>query len=157
MCKFKIVCKAVEKVMVPLPDCVPGEWGPTKAEKLFGLRGTSHPMPIIYAAPPSNIDLREDGRPLTLNIEFEKTRPVLDFVTKLYKNGVKEEELRQGARYRIKDQYVIFDIKVESYPLSRNLSWTTTFYCRFHRTGSMGSTSTRGKTGRTRCSTAANT
>jgi len=112
VCKFKIVCKAVEKVMVPLPDCVPGEWGPTKAEKLFGLRGTSHPMPIIYAAPPSNIDLREDGRPLTLNIEFEKTRPVLDFVTKLYKNGVREEELRQGARYRIKDQYVIFDIKV---------------------------------------------
>ena len=108
------MCKGVEKVMVPLPDCVPGEWGPTKAEKLFGLRGTSHPMPIIYAAPPSNIDLREDGRPLTLNIEFEKTRPVLDFVTKLYKNGVKEEELRQGARYRIKDQYVIFDIKVES-------------------------------------------
>ena len=99
--------------MVPLPDCVPGEWGPTKAEKLFGLRGTSHPMPIIYAAPPSNIDLREDGRPLTLNIEFEKTRPVLDFVTKLYKNGVKEEDLKQGARYRIKDQYVIFDIKVE--------------------------------------------
>lgn len=112
VCKFKIVCKSVEKVMVPLPDCVPGEWGPTKAEKLFGLRGTSHPMPIIYAAPPSNIDLREDGRPLTLNIEFEKTRPVLDFVTKLYKNGVKEEDLRQGARYRIKDQYVIFDIKV---------------------------------------------
>eukprot|EP00090_Calanus_glacialis_P005526 TRINITY_DN14284_c0_g1_i2.p1 TRINITY_DN14284_c0_g1~~TRINITY_DN14284_c0_g1_i2.p1 ORF type:complete len:1081 (-),score=244.64 TRINITY_DN14284_c0_g1_i2:1211-4453(-) len=112
VCKFKIVCKTVEKVMVPLPDCVPGEWGPTKAEKLFGLRGTSHPMPIIYAAPPSNIDLREDGRPLTLNIEFEKTRPVLDFVTKLYKNGVKEEDLKQGARYRIKDQYVIFDIKV---------------------------------------------
>ncbi len=44
--------------------------------------------------------------------EFEKTRPVLDFVTKLYKNGVKEEELRQGARYRNKDNYIIFDIKV---------------------------------------------
>ena len=70
-------------------------------------------MPIIYTAPPSYIDLREDGGPLTLNIEFEKTRPVLDFVTKLYKNGVKEEDLKQGARYRIKDQYVIFDIKVE--------------------------------------------
>jgi len=111
VCKFKIICKEVEKVMVPLPDCVPGEWGPTKAEKLFGLKGTSHPMPIIYAAPSSNIDLSQD-RPLTLQIEFEKTRPVLDFVTKLYKNGVKEEDLRQGARYRIKDQYVIFDLKV---------------------------------------------
>ena len=98
--------------MVPLPDCVPGEWGPTKAEKLFGLRGVSHPMPIIYAAPPSYIDLRQDARDLTLNIEFEKTRPVLDFLTRLYKNGVKEEALKQGARYRIKDNYVIFDIKV---------------------------------------------
>jgi len=112
VCKFKIVCKSVEKVMVPLPDCVPGEWGPTKAEKLFGLRGVSHPMPIIYAAPPSYIDLRQDARDLTLNIEFEKTRPVLDFLTRLYKNGVKEEALKQGARYRIKDNYVIFDIKV---------------------------------------------
>ena len=115
VCKFKIVCKTVEKVMVPLPDCVPGEWGPTKAEKLFGLRGVSHPMPIIYAAPPSYIDLRQDTRDLTLNIEFEKTRPVLDFVTRLFKNGVKEEALKQGARYRIKDNYVIFDIKVSSY------------------------------------------
>ena len=54
--------------MVPLPDCVPGEWGPEKAIKLFGLKPTSHPMPIIYAAPPSNIDLRNEIRPLTLNI-----------------------------------------------------------------------------------------
>ena len=114
VCKFKIVCKSVEKVMVPLPDCVPGEWGPTKAEKLFGLRGVSHPMPIIYAAPPSYIDLRQDARDLTLNIEFEKTRPVIDFVTRLFKNGVKEETLKQMARYRIKDNYVIFDIKVST-------------------------------------------
>ena len=71
-------------------------------------------MPIIYAAPPSYIDLRQDTRDLTLNIEFEKTRPVLDFVTRLFKNGVKEEALKQGARYRIKDNYVIFDIKVVS-------------------------------------------
>lgn len=69
-------------------------------------------MPIIYAAPPSYIDLRQDARDLTLNIEFEKTRPVIDFVTRLFKNGVKEETLKQMARYRIKDNYVIFDIKV---------------------------------------------
>jgi len=112
VCKFKIVSRKVARAMVPLPDCVPGEWGPNKAEKLFGLTRPSHPMPIIYAAPPSNIDLRQDDRPLTLNIEFEKTRPVLDFVTKLYKNGMKEDELRKMHRYRIKDNYVIFDIKV---------------------------------------------
>ena len=112
VCKFKIVSRKVDKSMVPLPDCVPGEWGPNKAEKLFGLMRPSHPMPIIYAAPPSNVDLRQDDRPLTLNIEFEKTRPVLDFVTKLYKNGVKDDELKKMHRYRIKDNYVIFDIKV---------------------------------------------
>merc|ERR1719288_502636 len=71
-----------------------------------------HSMPIIYAAPPSNVDLRQDDRPLTLNIEFEKTRPVLDFVTKLYKNGAKDDDLKKMHRYRIKDNYVIFDIKV---------------------------------------------
>ncbi len=54
--------------MVPLPDCVPGEWGPHKAMQLFGLKGTSHPMPVIYAAPPSYVDLRQETRPLTLNI-----------------------------------------------------------------------------------------
>jgi len=112
VCKFKIVSRKVDKSMVPLPDCVPGEWGPNKAEKLFGLMRPSHPMPIIYAAPPSNVDLRQDDRPLTLNIEFEKTRPVLDFVTKLYKNGVKDDDLKKMHRYRIKDNYVIFDIKV---------------------------------------------
>ena len=112
VCKFKICTLAVDKSMVPLPDCVPGEWGPNKAEKLFGLGRPSHPMPIINAAPPSNIDLRQDIRPLTLNIEFEKTKPVLDFVTKLYKNGVREDELKHMHRYRIKDNYVIFDIKV---------------------------------------------
>ena len=99
--------------MVPLPDCVPGEWGPAKAWKLFGLKATSHPNPVIFTAPESAVDLRDETKQLTLNIEFEKTRPVLDFMTKLYKNGVREEELKQGARYRIKDNYVIFDIKVE--------------------------------------------
>ena len=44
--------------------------------------------------------------------EFEKTDEVLDFVTKLYKNGVHAQDLKQGSRYRNKDKYVIFDIKV---------------------------------------------
>ena len=155
VCKFKIVCKSVERGMVPLPDCVPGEWGPAKAEKLFGMRGVSHPMPIINAAPPSYIDLRQDARDLTLNIEFEKTRPVLDFMTKLYKNGVREEELKQGARYRIKDNYVIFDIKVVSQQRKEEKYRDDDIF-RCLRTVSTGWTSTPGRTGRTRCSTAAN-
>ena len=31
---------------------------------------------------------------------------------RLYKNGVKDDELKKMHRYRIKDNYVIFDIKV---------------------------------------------
>ena len=42
----------------------------------------------------------------------------MDFVTKLYKNGVEAEELRQGARYRNKDNYIIFDIKVFPQPFT---------------------------------------
>jgi len=112
VCKFKIVCDKLSKAMVPLPNCAPGEWGPNKADKLFGLKGVSHPRPTIYAAPPSDIDLRAEVRPLTLNIEFEKTDPVLDFVVTLCKNDGDQKILKQGARYRNKDKYVIFDIKV---------------------------------------------
>lgn len=42
VCKFKIVCEELQTVMVPLPDCASGEWGPTKATRLFGL------IPITY-------------------------------------------------------------------------------------------------------------
>lgn len=111
VCKFKISCKTVDKLTIPLPDCVPGEWGPTKAWKLFGLKATSHPGPVIYAAPESSVDLQED-KPLTLNIEFEMTNPVLDFIVKLYKNKVKTESMAKSAKYRIRGQYVMFDIKV---------------------------------------------
>lgn len=34
------------QVNVPLPDCAPGEWGPTKAVKLMGLLPTSHLYPV---------------------------------------------------------------------------------------------------------------
>lgn len=37
VCKFKICCEELQTVMVPLPDCASGEWGPTKATRLFGL------------------------------------------------------------------------------------------------------------------------
>lgn len=111
-CKFLIICGHTNKNTAPLPDCVPGEWGPRKAFELFGLRATSHPLFMISAAPPSNIDFNEEVRPLTLNIEFQKTCAVLDFLTVLYKNDGNTLTLRQGARYRNKENYVIFDIKV---------------------------------------------
>ena len=33
VCKFKIVCRDLQTVMVPLPDCASGEWGPMKANR----------------------------------------------------------------------------------------------------------------------------
>ena len=37
---------------------------------------------------------------------------ISNLLSRLYKNGMKEDELRKMHRYRIKDNYVIFDIKV---------------------------------------------
>jgi hypothetical protein len=42
VCKFKIACEELQTVMVPLPDCASGEWGPTKATRLFGLVPITH-------------------------------------------------------------------------------------------------------------------
>lgn len=42
VCKFKIACEELQTVMVPLPDCASGEWGPTKATRLFGLIPITH-------------------------------------------------------------------------------------------------------------------
>ena len=41
---------------------------------------------VINAAPDANVNLKED-KPLTLNMEFEMTRPMLDFLIRLHKNG----------------------------------------------------------------------
>jgi hypothetical protein len=41
---------------------------------------------VINAAPDVNVNLKEE-KPLTLNMEFEMTRPMLDFVIRLHKNG----------------------------------------------------------------------
>ena len=69
-----------------MPDCAPGEWGPTKGVKLIGLLPLSHMFAVINAAPDSNVNLKET-KPLTLNMEFEMTRPMLDFLIRLHKNG----------------------------------------------------------------------
>lgn len=45
VCKFKIACEELQTVMVPLPDCASGEWGPTKATRLFGLVPITHQVP----------------------------------------------------------------------------------------------------------------
>ncbi|XP_059079355.1 hillarin-like [Tigriopus californicus] len=115
ICRFKLNCHGVDKPNVALPDCAPGEWGPTKAVKLIGLIPLSHLYPVINAAPDTNVNLKEE-KPLTLNMEFEMTKLMLDFVIRLHKNGDRpydERGKKRDARYRIKDEkYLLVDIKV---------------------------------------------
>eukprot|EP00096_Caligus_rogercresseyi_P016448 TRINITY_DN9113_c0_g1_i1.p1 TRINITY_DN9113_c0_g1~~TRINITY_DN9113_c0_g1_i1.p1 ORF type:complete len:187 (+),score=48.48 TRINITY_DN9113_c0_g1_i1:83-562(+) len=113
--RYKINCYTIDEMNMPLPDCAPGEWGPTKAVKLIGLLPTSHLYPIINAAPEETVKL-EETKPLTLNMEFEMTRPMLDFMIRLHKNGEDYEEKGKkvkSARYRIKDKKILMvDLKV---------------------------------------------
>lgn len=48
---LQICCDELQTVMVPLPDCASGEWGPTKATRLFGLIPITHQ---VYAQPDLN-------------------------------------------------------------------------------------------------------
>jgi hypothetical protein len=76
----KIECGTLQTVMVPLPDCASGEWGPAKANRLFGLVPLSHPEPLVFA-----------GREVT--IDFQMSRPLTDFMATLHKNGTDEKKL----------------------------------------------------------------
>lgn len=45
--KCQICCEELQTVMVPLPDCASGEWGPTKATRLFGLVPITHQVMLL--------------------------------------------------------------------------------------------------------------
>ena len=95
VCRDSLHIKISSQPNVPLPDCAPGEWGPAKAVKLAGLLPLSHFLPVINAAPEANVRLGE-SKPLTLNMEFEMTRPLLDFIVRLHKNGERyDDEVRK--------------------------------------------------------------
>ncbi len=121
---------------LPLPDCAPGEWGPSKAVRLLGLVPLSHPFAVISAAPDPSVHLG-GGRQLTLNMEFEMTRPMLDFILRLHKHGDhpyekvrkrrrsckvhsfeallfdSQDGKKRDARYRFKDEkFLLVDLKV---------------------------------------------
>ena len=61
-------------------------------------------------------NILQEAKPLTLNMEFEMTRPMLDFVIRLHKNGENpydKSSKKRDARYRIKDKkFLLVDIKV---------------------------------------------
>ncbi|XP_054161637.1 hillarin-like [Oppia nitens] len=98
VCKFKIDCDDLQTVMVPLPDCASGEWGPLKSTRLFGLIPLSHEEALIFAD-------------RTLEIQFRMSRPLTDFMASLHKNGIDEKKLSKFVSIDIEDDIVSIFIK----------------------------------------------
>lgn len=98
VCKFKIVCDDLQTVMVPLPDCASGEWGPAKANRLFGLVPVSHEDALVFAH--SN----------NLDITFRMTRALTDFMATLHKNGTEEKKLSKYVSHRIQGNNVTLTV-----------------------------------------------
>ncbi|CAG0888528.1 unnamed protein product [Darwinula stevensoni] len=97
VCKFKILCDELQTVMVPLPDCASGEWGPMKATRLFGLIPLTHQDALIFA-----------GR--DLEIQFRMSRPLTDFMATLHKNGSEERKLSKHVSHSVSEDVVTFYI-----------------------------------------------
>ena len=97
VCKFKIHCEDLQTVMVPLPDCASGEWGPMKATRLFGLIAITHQDALVFA-----------GR--ELEVQFRMSRPLTDFMATLHKNGTEEKRLAKYATHYVSDDLVTFNI-----------------------------------------------
>ncbi|XP_014218702.1 hillarin [Copidosoma floridanum] len=94
VCKFKIACEELQTVMVPLPDCASGEWGPTKATRLFGLVPITHQEALVFA-----------GR--ELEIQFRMSRALTDFMATLHKNGIEEKRLSKYVSHSVTDDDVV--------------------------------------------------
>ncbi|KAB7505922.1 Hillarin, partial [Armadillidium nasatum] len=97
VCKFKIVCEDLHTVMVPLPDCASGEWGPVKATRLFGLEPVTHQDALIFA-----------GR--DLDLQFRMTRPLTDFMATLHRNGYEEKKLSKYVSHKVTGDVVNFTL-----------------------------------------------
>lgn len=102
VCKFKIVAKNLKTVMIPLPDCASGEFGPMKATRLFGIIPLTHEQSLI-SVPAS--DKRQ------LEIQFRMTRPLVDFMATLHKNGYDERQLSRTCKIFIEGDIITISIK----------------------------------------------
>lgn len=108
--------------MVPLPDCASGEWGPTKATRLFGLIPITHQviyhyfiLPFDYLSLHSPPLLISQG-PLvfasrTMELQFRMSRALTDFMATLHKNGIEEKKLSKYVTHVVVDDIVTFNIK----------------------------------------------
>lgn len=101
VCKFKIIAKSLKTVMIPLPDCASGEYGPMKATRLFGIIPISHETGLITVANEKRF----------LKIQFRMTRPLLDFMASLHKNGHDERQLSKSIKIFIDGDIVFITIK----------------------------------------------
>ena len=97
VCKFKIVCAELQTVMVPLPDCASGEWGPAKATRLFGLIPLTHQDALIFASQ-------------TIEIQFQMSRPLTDFMATLHKNGMEEKKLSKYVSHKTSGDIVTLSV-----------------------------------------------
>ena len=98
MKSFQIVCENLNVIMVPLPECASGEWGPAKAFRLFGLLPLTHEEAII------NCDQY-------CEIRFRMLKPLVDFVASLHKNRTDDRYLHKCCHATIRGDEVI--IKIE--------------------------------------------
>lgn len=96
--KFKILCGDLQTVMVPLPDCASGEWGPMKATRLFGLIPLTHEDALVFS-----------GK--DLEIQFRMSRPLTDFMASLHKNGSEEKKLTKYVSCLLEGDIITFFIK----------------------------------------------
>lgn len=83
-CKFRIRCSKIAGKMHPLPSCSPGEWGPSKAQRHFGMKALTHKTGLINIDDPAG----------ECYLEFFIPRP-LYFLVKLRKNDVSESILQK--------------------------------------------------------------
>ncbi|VDM53344.1 unnamed protein product [Angiostrongylus costaricensis] len=97
VCKFKVVCDSLQVIMVPLPECASGEWGPAKATRLFGLRPISHFDAIVNA-----------GR--SVEIKFRMTKRLCEVVAALHRNRTDDRVLQDCCRTHFKDDQISIQI-----------------------------------------------
>lgn len=101
VCKFKIVAKNLKTVMIPLPDCASGEYGPMKATRLFGIIPITHESALI--------SVQNDKR--FLEIQFRMTRPLVDFMASLHKNNYDEKQLSKSIKIFVDGDIVFVTVK----------------------------------------------
>lgn len=98
VCKFKIICDHLNVIMVPLPECASGEWGPAKAYRLFGLIPLTHEDAIINSG--KNLEIR-----------FRMTRQLAEFVASLHQNMTDDRKLQRFVNHSIRGDQIIFRLQ----------------------------------------------